>query len=66
MSYILFACQAILALILLLASVSKTLYHEQFLGVLLMSNIPHVLVKPLTVLVPISEMCLAFGLVSSS
>lgn len=66
MVYVLLACRGVLALTLFLASASKTLYHEQFLEMLHLGGIPKILIRPVTVLIPILEMCLALGLVFSS
>jgi hypothetical protein len=65
MVYVLLSCRGVLALTLLLASVSKMLYHEQFLETLHLSRVPGGLVRPLMVLVPIVEMCIALGLIGS-
>ncbi len=63
MGYVLLACQGVLAVVLLIASVSKMFNHEQFLAALRLSDIRRGLLKPLTVLVPVLEFCLALGLV---
>lgn len=60
----LFGCQIILAVVLLLASVGKMFYYQQFSTTLRQSRFSEKLIKPLSLLVPLLEFCLAFGLIT--
>lgn len=66
MSYLLLACQILLAIILLLASVSKIFYQEQFLIAIRLSGFPKTIIRPIALFIPGVELCLALGLVMSS
>lgn len=66
MSYLLLACQLVLAVTLLLAATGKFLNATEFLAVLRLSSIPKILVMPIAVSTPIVEACLAIGLVLST
>lgn len=63
MTYMLLACQLLLAAILLFAVGGKLLQSEQFLSALRLSHIPRWLLLPLAVCVPSAEAGLSIGLV---
>lgn len=65
MSYLLLACQILLAAILLLASVSKIFNREQFLVAIRLGGFPRTIIRPVAWLIPALELCLALGLVLS-
>ncbi len=65
MTYLLLACQLILAIVLLLAATGKALSSDHFLAAIRLSLVPAALVIPIAVLVPAAEASLALALVVS-
>lgn len=66
MAYLLLVCQLLLTVVLLVAATGKLLNSEQLAAALRLSHIPKALIRPLVVLTPAVELCLAVGLVLST
>ncbi|MGH2560295.1 MAG: MauE/DoxX family redox-associated membrane protein [Thermomicrobiales bacterium] len=60
--WLLAAVQVFLSIVLLLAAVGKILQFEDFAALLDVSHLPNAAVRPLSIIIPSLEMCLAVGL----